>query len=121
MDSLLAATQPAIVTVADSMFGDGLVLMVVGMLVVFTALAVLGGLVVLLEKASDALDARAGLAPPERDGGIDPHHLVVIAAAAAASINRPIELRHVAMLAATAAITTDGPIRTQVLQQQAGP
>lgn len=97
----MSPTQlPMTLAMQDGNLTEGLALMVVGMLVVFLSLTVLAGVVLgiqrLLRPPAPAPMPAAEPAPaPAAPDGIDPHHLVTIAAAVATVVGRPHRLRHV--------------------------
>lgn len=99
--------------------GEALELAVVGMGVVFTVLAVIGGLLVLLGKvfAEPVKDAAEAPAPSPRPAGaapahttappahttappghVDPQTLAVLTAAAYAAVGRPVRIRRVTFI-----------------------
>jgi sodium pump decarboxylase gamma subunit len=98
----MSLTQlPTMLAMQDGNLTEGFALMVVGMLVVFLSLTVLAGVVLgigrLLQPPAPApMPAASTPAPiPAASEGIDPHHLVAIAAAVAVVVDRPHRLRHV--------------------------
>ncbi|NBC17342.1 MAG: hypothetical protein GVY18_08530 [Bacteroidetes bacterium] len=92
--------------------GEALELAVVGMGVVFTVLAVIGGLLVLLGKvfAEPVEEAAEAPAPSPRPaeaapahttappGHVDPQTLAVLTAAAYAAVGRPVRIRRVTFI-----------------------
>jgi sodium pump decarboxylase gamma subunit len=94
-------------TLAQADFNQGLIIMVVGMLVVFSALAVLMGLIELInsltaEKKSAAIAAPASkpdttddidTMAPVQGTAHDPHMIAILTAAATAALRRPVAVK----------------------------
>ena len=81
----------------EDLVAQGAVLAVVGMTVVFVALVVTGLMVGQLAHffREKPPAPAAGPIPDETIGGMDKPHLVVLAAAAAAAVQRPVRVRRV--------------------------
>ncbi len=101
---LLAQSDTAFVT-------EGLALMAVGMLVVFTALLLLLAVIMGIRKLTEA-PVYPALTPepaaplmgtdPPADHGLSPERLAVIAAAAAVAVRKPVRVRRVSVLTPSA-------------------
>lgn len=106
MKLLLLAATAAPQASGGASFLDMILLSLVGMLVVFTALGLIGGIMSLLgrllakEVVEEAVDPAVAPATETADvpAGLDPRTLAVLSAAAYAAVGRPVRLRRITFI-----------------------
>lgn len=101
MKLLLLAATTASQASSDTSFLDMVLLALVGVLVVFSALGLIGGIMILLGRLLSKEVVEPAAAPATETAepaGLDPQTLAVLSAAAYAVVGRPVRLRRVTFI-----------------------